>query len=473
MLALGTTLEALPASAAGPDEATVESMSAAEATMAAKGETAEVTYSADVITAPTMAGRVTGALTVGAGDGTYAPASSGTSYLRFWRWDAASQLWHWVLDADVFGANGEFSVDGLQAGDYRIEFVSYDGYPVREYWQDQYTWFASSAVTLVDGAGLDLGQVTLDPSDIAFERIFGNDRYATAVEISKTVLPTGGAPVVYLVNGLGYADALTAGPAASRAGGVLLMTGPSTLPAVIAAELDRLNPQRVVIVGGPAVVSSAIEQAVAAYTPTPSAVDRIYGANRYETSRLLVADAFADGVPNLFIASGRNFPDALAAGPASARLGGAVLIVDGALAGTDSATRTLITALGTPDLHLAGGTGAISTSVESSLRTHVAPTSTVTRYAGASRYDTAAEINFQVFQEYGTDYAVIASGTGFADALAGGPLAAALDAPLYLSSQACLRSQDYLDMAMLLTQFSIGLGGTGSLSDRVLYGQFC
>lgn len=468
-----SALLAAPAVAVEPDLSTVETMSVAEAAQAEQRETATALYAEGIQALPALAGSVVGTLIVGAGDGSYASAQSLSSYLRFWRWDDGAQLWSWVRDVETFSVDGDFAVDGLEAGDYRIEFVSYDAYPVREYWDDHYTWFASDIVTLIDGVGLDLGTVTLDPTDIAFDRIFGSNRFATAVEISKTIISAGSAPVVYLVNGLGYADALTAGPAASRAGGVMLLTGPTALPGVVADELERLDPQRIVIVGGPALVSSAIEQAVKAYTPTAADVQRIFGGNRYETSRLLVDDAFGGGVPDLFIATGRNFPDALAAGPASSRLGGAVLLVDGALTTTDAATRALITALGTPDLHLAGGTGVISAAVEASLVAHVGGAATVERYAGANRYDTAAEINFRVFGPQGTDYAFVAGGAGFADALAGGPLAAAFDGPLYLSPRACLRSQDYIDMVLLLTQFAIGLGGTGVLSDRVLYGEFC
>ena len=166
-------------------------------------------------------------------------------------------------------------------------------------------------------------------------------------------------------------------------------------------------------------------------------------------------------------------PDALAAGPAAARLGGAVLLIDGSRPTTDTATRTLITDLGQPDLHLAGGTGAISTGAETSLRTHLGAAGTVTRYAGANRYDTARDMNGRVFGPLGTDFAFLATGAGFADALAGGPLAAAFDGPLYLSSPVCLRDDEYIDIIWLLTKEVYGLGGPGALSDRVLFGQNC
>lgn len=403
------------------------------------------------------------------------PATSTTSWVRFWLWDDTAELWIWQRDVDTFGANGEFTASGLTPGDYRIEFVSYGfDIPMREYWNNKPVFAASNLVPVNEDSTSGLGTVTLEPAFPDFFRIAGDTRYTTAIAISQSIIGPGQtAPVVYLVTGTSYADALSAGPAAARGGGVMLLTAPSSLPAAVAVELDRLEPQRIVIVGGPTVVSTAVEQAAAGYVAAGGEVTRIYGADRYATSRLLLADAFPRGLPALFVATGRNFPDALAAGPAAARLGGAVLLIDGSRPTTDTATRTLITDLGQPDLHLAGGTGAISTGAETSLRTHLGAAGTVTRYAGANRYDTARDMNGRVFGPLGTDFAFLATGAGFADALAGGPLAAAFDGPLYLSSPVCLRDDEYIDIIWLLTKEVYGLGGPGALSDRVLFGQNC
>jgi hypothetical protein len=99
-----------------------------------------------------------------------------------------------------------------------------------------------------------------------FTRRAGANRYATAAAISQASFNPG-VPVVYVASGLGFPDALGAGPAASHANGpVLLVTG-TTIPAETAAELDRLNPQQIVIAGGTAVVSSGVEAALHQYAP--------------------------------------------------------------------------------------------------------------------------------------------------------------------------------------------------------------
>lgn len=476
-----TTLVAAPAAATDaeqrpPATSTPSTLTAAEAEQASESETARVVYADAPELSPATTSGVTGILRVYDLDnsGPYA-ATSSTSWVRFWRFDPVDELWHWQVDVDTFGVNGEFEVTGLEPGQYRVEFVTY-GFtvPMREYWADKPFWFASDILPLNPNTSTSLGTITLEPTLPDFFRIAGDDRFSTAVAISQNIIGPGEtAPVVYIVTGLDYADALSAGPAAASAGGVMLLTRPSSLPDAVATELARISPDRIVVVGGTSVVSSAVETALQAFVDAPSDVERIFGVDRYSTSRLIVADAFGDGIPNLFIATGRNFPDALAAGPAASRLGGAVLLVDGGAASTDIATRTLITQLGTPDLHIAGGVGAVSTAVQISLATHVGGAATITRYAGENRYDTALDMNWQVFGPLGTDFAFLATGAGFADALAGGPLAAAVNGPLYLSTQACLRDDEYFDIVWLLAKEVYALGGTGVLSDRVLYGANC
>jgi putative cell wall-binding protein len=465
-----------PAVAAREPEAPVAPLTEAQAQQATEGENARLVYEDAPQLSPATTATVTGVLQTMEldGSGPY-PATSGNSFVRFWLWDDTEQLWVWQLDVTTFDGTGAFTASGLTPGDYRVEFVSFSSsLPMREYWENKPFFIASDTLPLNANTSTGLGTVRLDPVFPDFFRISGDSRYTTAIAISQSIIePEQTAPVVYLVTGTSYADALSAGPAAARGGGVMLLTTPTVLPAAVAVELARLDPARVVIVGGPSVITPAVEQAVVTAVGPSASVERIYGADRYATSRLIVADAFGEGVPHLFIATGRNFPDALAAGPAAARLGGAVLLIDGSLATTDAATRTLITELGLPDLHLAGGTGAISTGAAASLTTHLGASGTVTRYAGANRYDTALIMNGEVFGGLGADFAFLATGTGFADALAGGPLAAAFDGPLYLSSPVCLRDDEYIDMILLLVKQVYGLGGTGALSDRVLYGDNC
>ncbi len=89
-------------------------------------------------------------------------------------------------------------------------------------------------------------------------RLFGADRYATAAAISAATYAAN-ATVVYIATGQGYADALAGGAAAGLEKGPLLLVPGTSIPAIVAAELNRLKPARIVVLGGPSVVSDAVK----------------------------------------------------------------------------------------------------------------------------------------------------------------------------------------------------------------------
>ena len=151
----------------------------------------------------------------------------------------------------------------------------------------------------------------------ATDRLFGPSRYETAIATSLQAFPTPAAvPVVYVASGEGFADALSAAPAAAKGGGPLLLTHPRSGPTpAILAEIDRLNPAKIVIVGGFGAVAASANATLSAIAP----VQRIGGTDRYDTSRRLVDAAFPTPTTAVYVASGANYPDALAAEPPRGR----------------------------------------------------------------------------------------------------------------------------------------------------------
>jgi len=96
------------------------------------------------------------------------------------------------------------------------------------------------------------------------DRQAGANRYATAAEISKATFSPG-VPVAYVATGANFPDALAAAAAAGHLGGPVLLVTATSIPAETAAELDRLNPGRIVVAGGSSVVSNAVLSALQAY----------------------------------------------------------------------------------------------------------------------------------------------------------------------------------------------------------------
>lgn len=297
---------------------------------------------------------------------------------------------------------------------------------------------------------------------IEVSRVSGADRYSTAVAISQQAFP-GTAPVVYVATGTSYPDALSAAPAASLEGGPLLLTRPTALPAAVIAELVRLDPAKIVVVGGAAAVSDAVVAQLVGLQPNTV---RIPGSDRYATSRAIVDYAFASAA-EVYVATGRNFPDALSASAAAAHSSGAVLLVDGLASRLDPATDALIRSLSPDTILVAGGTAAVSAGLVPGLSA-ISPT---VRLGGADRYATSVAI-----ANWGWDSAtdvLLATGRNFPDALAASVWAGRLGAPLIAVPSTCL-PQPTLTAVLGLTPLRVRLvGGASALTAGVFALQTC
>lgn len=140
-------------------------------------------------------------------------------------------------------------------------------------------------------------------------RIAGGDRFATATAIAGAL---GNPSTVLEADGLGFADALSAGPAAAIRHGAVLLTDGSTQAQETGDYLAAHHPTAYAI-GGPA----------SAADPTAQA---IVGSNRYDTAAR-VASAFFTKPAEIGFATGTDYPDALAAGAQLAKLGAPLLLV--------------------------------------------------------------------------------------------------------------------------------------------------
>ncbi len=199
------------------------------------------------------------------------------------------------------------------------------------------------------------------------QRVAGADRYATAAAMSAAEFPDG-APVVYLASGAAIADATSAAPAAARDGGPVLLTAATQLPATTLAELERLAPSAVVVVGGPGVVGDAVLAALGTILPGAT-VTRLAGADRFATSAA-VAATFDTGVPVVYVASGYGFADALTAAAAAGSFGSPVLL--SAPSALPAVTRAQILRLNPSRAIIAGGPSVVSDAVVRAVRDAVA-----------------------------------------------------------------------------------------------------
>ncbi|MDZ4167600.1 MAG: cell wall-binding repeat-containing protein [Coriobacteriia bacterium] len=284
------------------------------------------------------------------------------------------------------------------------------------------------------------------------DRTEGPDRYATAVEISRAYYPDG--PVngwdgnawssytVVICTGENFPDALAATPWAAQMGAPLLLTRGATLPPVVSAELDRLKPWRVVIVGGTDVVSQGVAAAIEAKGVT---IDRVAGTDRYATSVEIAkrygAQLDMDGIgwdKGVFVARGDAFPDALAAGPAAAGMHWPILLTR-----PDRLPKSVddwFFDVEIEDAVIIGGVTAVSTHAKAEVDSHLAWMSSPPseRWYGDDRYATAARIARNAYYLRALDFDMIgiATGENFPDALGGGAACGYYGSPLLLTRNA-------------------------------------
>ncbi|MDO8885557.1 cell wall-binding repeat-containing protein [Candidatus Oleimmundimicrobium sp.] len=306
-------------------------------------------------------------------------------------------------------------------------------------------------------------------------RLSGATRVETAVAVSKKQHPTiGGASAVVLARKDAFPDALAGGVLADAKSAPILLTSSISLDAATKDEINRcLNyaPKTVYILGGTGAISADVESEVKALD-SDYTVTRISGADRYETA-VEIAKAAHAAPTTYLIATGENFPDALAAAAAGAKYDFPVLLVT--KDSIPTATKDLILSDEGRDVKLiiVGGTGVVSDTVVSELAGLTS--GTIKRVSGADRYATAVEVakHADLWNRAAANIAStwsVARGDDFADALAG----AILGRPLLLTNTSDFNAttESYLKTIFpKSTDVSTGnvyvLGGTGAIINSV------
>jgi glucose/arabinose dehydrogenase len=280
----------------------------------------------------------------------------------------------------------------------------------------------------------------------------GTDRYATAVQISKASASPG-VDVAYVASGTSTADALSA----SAAGKPVLLVEPTAVPPVVAAELDRLKPGRIVVLGGPSAVADAVVDQLRLHTA--GTVTRVAGADRYATAAALSAADFQPGVRTAYVASGETTVDALGAGAAAVGHGPVLLVTRDAV---PQPVKDELARLRPTAIVVAGGTSSIASATAQQLQQY----GPVTRRTGDDRFATSAALSSSEFQPPTTDL-YLASGRSTVDALAGGWAAGTGDSPVLLTERTCVPDSVRAEVDRLQPQRLVLLGGTAALTDDV------
>ncbi len=280
------------------------------------------------------------------------------------------------------------------------------------------------------------------------QRISGEDRYSTSVEISRSQWDS--SSTVILARGDDFPDALTGTPLAYKKDAPILLTRPGEIPEVVKEEIKRLDPETVIILGEEMAVSLDVEYELRSMGVF---VDRIGGMDRYETA---VRIAERVGIEEqAILASGTSFPDALAVSTYAAPRGIPVL-----LSSSDELPEAIeITLSGVNNIIVVGGEAVISEEIVEQLSPGT------TRIAGENRYETAASVVKEL--EVPTEEVFLATGLDFADALTGSALASKRNACLLLVNQEGIPEATRAVLEEKAVSNFYILGGTNAVSMEI------
>lgn len=180
-----------------------------------------------------------------------------------------------------------------------------------------------------------------------------------------------------------------------------------------------------------ALVATLLAAPAAAAWPPASGVSRAAGVNRYGTAVELSRQLYPSGSPaRVYVATGENFPDALAGGAAAGNPASPAPVLLVTRDTIPEVTADELRRLAPGEIIVLGGTAAVSDSVLNDLRGFA--TAGARRVAGVNRYETAAALASEWAP--GTPYAYLAAASTFHDALVASSVAGQVGAPVLLTS---------------------------------------
>lgn len=257
------------------------------------------------------------------------------------------QKGNWGQGGTVVLAYGANYPDALAAaalaGDADAPILLTDSSQLTEQAKAEITRLAPSKVVAVGGPNAISESVLSSAKNAApnaeIKRIWGQTRYETSLNIMGELC--GRSNTVIVATGTNFADALSISPYSYATGSPVILCDPSTgLSEDALTKIRNGGYTNAVIVGGKNAVSTSVENQLK--QNGVATIKRLAGETRFETSQLIadfeLSQQLGFGVDGIALATGLNFPDALAAGPVAGRKLTPLLLVD---SGASSASQWL------------------------------------------------------------------------------------------------------------------------------------
>lgn len=288
-------------------------------------------------------------------------------------------------------------------------------------------------------------------NNISVERIYGSNRYETAIKISERDFDM--ATYAVVASGEKYADALVGGTLAVQGDGPIFLTSKNAIDKATLREIKMLNIKKVFLLGGENTISKTVEQDINKIAE----VERLAGKDRFETANKIATARYKISFPHFENAMGdlsasispKSFADALTAAPFVAQLK------------TDADIYTYLNFYGNslPPYMVIGGHNSVPKLDSEEYR-----------FYGSNRYHTAVEVAKAYKTHLNKDIktVVLASGINYPDALASAPLVVNQDGVLLLTSPNKLSEETRKYIKEQKVQKVIIVGGKNSVSNQVV-----
>lgn len=269
-------------------------------------------------------------------------------------------------------------------------------------------------------------------SNVTVKKLKGADRFETAIKISQSGWTK--SDTVVIVNGedKSMVDGLTATPLASVKNSPILLSSNEKLPQKTVEELKRLNPSKVIAIGGNNSMPNSVVEAIKAVNSKIS-VQRIGGDTRYQTSINIAKEIDkTNNVSKLYIGAGNGEADSLSIASLAGKEKTPIVLTQ--KDGVDSEAEQFIKSNKVSNIYFIGGIEKISNKAIEQVGKIANRDISKNRVAGQTRQETNAKVIDKFYSQSKLDGVVVANQDKLIDALAVGPLAAKNNSPVILAT---------------------------------------
>jgi putative cell wall-binding protein len=209
-------------------------------------------------------------------------------------------------------------------------------------------------------------------------RYSDSNRYLTAATVAERTIGVPGRTAwdgtAFVATGGNFPDALAAAPVAAKMGWPLYLADPAGMQGSLVTRMKAAGVKKVIVLGGTSAVSAAtMNQLTAAGMPAT----RWSGSDRYDTARVVATNSLGAysglTVGKLALATGENFPDALAGGVMQGLSGSVMLLSNGQTLSAPTAEMLSANKGKVSELRFLGGTSVLSTAVRQAALARVNP----------------------------------------------------------------------------------------------------